>query len=69
MCAAGSGASCNQEEGPRVNRRIFEMMIIVTVLAKPVLGSTRLWAHKTFAATEPGSITHSVAEVAVILLT
>jgi hypothetical protein len=51
-----------------VNRRIFEMTVVIVVLSKPVLGATRLWAHKTFGATQPGSITHAVAEVAVILL-
>jgi hypothetical protein len=52
-----------------MNRRIFESIVLVSVLLKPVIGASRLWAHKTFNATEPGSITHSVAEVAVILLT
>ena len=51
-----------------MNRRIFEMMIVVAALSKPVFGATRLWAHKTFNATDPGSITHAVAEVVVILL-
>jgi hypothetical protein len=51
-----------------VNRRIFEMMIVVAALTKPVFGSTRLWAHKTFNATDPGSITHTIAEVVSILL-
>ena len=51
-----------------MNRRIFEYMIVVAALTKPVFGATRLWAHKTFNSTDPGSITHTVAEVVVILM-
>jgi hypothetical protein len=49
-----------------VNRRIFETIVIVTVLMQPVLGLVRLWAHKAMATTTPGSPSHYAAELATL---
>jgi hypothetical protein len=46
-----------------VTRRIIEATILVVVLSRPVLGAARIWAHKTWNATQPGSISHGVADL------
>lgn len=48
-------------------RRIMLLALATEVLARPVLGSVRLWSVKTMAATTPGTLVHTVAEVAAIL--
>lgn len=50
-----------------MNRRTFEMTIVIVALLHPVFGAVRLWAHKTWGATTPGSISHNVADVVGIL--
>jgi hypothetical protein len=44
------------------------MTVIAIVLTRPVFGLARLWATKTLAETQPGSIGHDVAEVLVVLV-
>lgn len=53
--------------GGAPSRRILEVTIVAMLLARPVFGSMRLWAIKTMAATTPGSIPHTAAEVVAIL--
>jgi hypothetical protein len=48
-------------------RRIMLLTVGVAALSRPVFGSIRLWGVKTMAATTPGTILHTVAEVATIL--
>lgn len=48
-------------------RRIMLLSLGVVALSRPVFGSVRLWSVKTMAATTPGTILHTVAEVAAIL--
>jgi hypothetical protein len=51
-----------------VNRRTFELIIVTVILVETARHSlVRLWAHKTFDATDPGSLSHKAAEVGVIL--
>lgn len=50
-----------------MTRRIFVAVIGIELLARPVLGSARLWAVKTMAGTTPGTLVHTVAEVTAIL--
>lgn len=45
-----------------MNRRIFEGIVVVSILLQPVLGLVRLWAHKAMATNPPGSLVHTVAE-------
>ena len=45
-----------------MNRRTFETVVIIVILMQPVLGLVRLWAHKTVATTQPGSLTHTAAQ-------
>ncbi len=48
-------------------RRIMIGALAVTALSRPVFGSMRLWSVKTMAATAPGTILHTTAEVVAIL--
>lgn len=48
-------------------RRDFELIVVCGMLLRPVFGSARLWAVKTMARTEPGSLMHTAAEVVSIL--
>jgi hypothetical protein len=50
-----------------VNRRIFIGIIVVSALMHPVFGAARLWAHKTWNDTQPGSFSHTLADVVGIL--
>jgi hypothetical protein len=49
-----------------VNRRIFEAIVIVTVLMQPALGLVRLWAHKAMATSPPGTVKHYAGELATL---
>jgi hypothetical protein len=51
-----------------VNRRTFEMVVIVVILMQPALGIVRLWAHKAMVANAPGSLMHTVGEDATLTL-
>jgi hypothetical protein len=48
-------------------RRIFELVLIEIILARPAFGTVRLWAHKTLGSSQPGTILHGIAEVLVVL--
>jgi hypothetical protein len=50
-----------------MTRRIFVGVIGITLLARPVFGSARLWSIKTMAGTQPGTVIHTAAEVVAIL--
>lgn len=50
-----------------MNRRVFEGVLIITALARPVFGSVRLWSVKTMQNTTPGTFLHTTAEVLAIL--
>ena len=45
-----------------MNRRTFEMVVIIVILMQPALGVVRLWAHKKLVTSPPGSLMHAVAE-------
>lgn len=49
------------------NRRTFELIIIVTMLSRPVYGMARVWASKTFGSSDPGTVTHGVAEIVSVI--
>jgi hypothetical protein len=49
-------------------RRIFELTLITIALWDLGKGTLRLWTRKTWAATQPGSITHSAAELVSIFV-
>ena len=49
-------------------RRIFELTLITVVLWDLAKGSIRLWERKTWAATSPGSLTHSAADLSSIFV-
>jgi len=48
-------------------RRIFEVALVVTILARPAFGMVRLWAHKALGETQPGSPSHAIAEVLAVI--
>jgi hypothetical protein len=45
-----------------MNRRTFEMVVLVVILMQPAFGLVRLWAHKQMATNPPGSLMHAVGE-------
>lgn len=49
-------------------RRMFELMVVTVILAAPALGTVKLWAKKTLATHDPGTLSHGVGEVLVVLL-
>jgi hypothetical protein len=49
-------------------RRIFEVTLMIIVLWDLGKGTARLWTRKTWAATEPGSLAHSTADIASVFL-
>jgi hypothetical protein len=49
-------------------RRIMELTIVCIALARPAFGNVRLWAHKTLGVTQPGSFSHGLAEILVVLV-
>ena len=51
-----------------MNRRTFEMVVIVVILMQPALGIVRLWAHKAMVANAPGTVMHAVGEDATLTL-
>ena len=50
------------------SRRIFELVIITSVLLWPAKGTVKLWARKTLAAYPEGHTIHGVGEVLVTIL-
>lgn len=49
-------------------RRIFELTLITIVLWDLGKGTLRLWTRKTWASTQPGSPSHSAAELVSIFV-
>lgn len=49
------------------NRRVFELIIVTSMLLRPVFGSVRLWSVKTMQTTQPGTVLHVTAETLAIL--
>lgn len=45
-----------------MNRRTFEMVVLITILMQPALGIVRLYAHKKLVTSPPGSLMHTLAE-------
>jgi len=45
-----------------MNRRSFEMVVLIVILMQPALGVVRLWAHKKLVTSAPGSLMATVAE-------
>ena len=48
-------------------RRIFEVALVVAILAHPAWGLVRLWAAKTLGTQPDGSIPNDVAKVITVL--
>lgn len=49
-------------------RRIFELILVTVVLWDLGKGAIRLWERKTWAATQPGSVTHAIADTTSIFV-
>lgn len=49
-------------------RRIFELAIVVAILARPAFGLLHLWAVKTLGTQPEDSIAHGVAETVAVLV-
>lgn len=49
------------------SRRDFELILVVSLLVRPVFGSVRLWSIRTMQRTQPGTVLHTTAEVLAIL--
>jgi hypothetical protein len=49
-------------------RRIFELVVITSVLLWPAKGTVKLWARKTLATYPTGHVIHGVGEVLVNIL-
>lgn len=54
--------------GGMVNRRVFELILVTVVLWDLGKGTIRLWERKTWASTQPGSITHTIADTTSIFV-
>ena len=49
-------------------RRIFELILVTVTLWDLSKGAIRLWERKTWAATNPGSPTHTAADLTSIFV-
>lgn len=49
-------------------RRIFELAVVVAILARPAFGLIHLWAVKTLGTQPEGTIPHGVAEIVAVLV-
>lgn len=49
-------------------RRIFEVALVIGILTRPAFGVVHLWASKTLAGQQAGSILHGIAEVVVVIV-
>lgn len=49
-------------------RRIFELVVITTILIFPARATVRIWGKKQLVTREPGSVMHGVGEVLVTVL-
>lgn len=44
-------------------RRIFELVLITVALWDVGKGTAKIWVRKTWGSTQPGSLTHEIADV------
>jgi hypothetical protein len=49
-------------------RRIMALIIVTAVAVRPVFGAAKLWATRTLAETQPGTVKHGAAEIAAVVL-
>jgi hypothetical protein len=49
-------------------RRIFELVIVTSVLMRPAFGVAHLWAARIIGTTPEGSPLHAIAEVVTVLV-
>jgi len=49
-------------------RRIFELVVITSVLLWPAKATVRSWGHRQLAVRQPGTILHGTGEVIVTIL-
>lgn len=54
--------------GSMPTRRIFEVMLVVAILARPAFGLIHLWAAKTLGTQPEDSIAHGAAEIVAVLV-
>ncbi len=48
-------------------RRIFELTLVVALLARPTFGLIHLWSVKTLQSQPAGTILHGAAQIGVVL--
>lgn len=51
-----------------MNRRTFETVVLIVLLMEPAKGVARMWFRKQLVTAAPGTLRHSVAEVATLTL-
>ena len=49
-------------------RRIFELIVVTSILIRPAFGLVHLWAHKALQSQPQGTITHGVAEIVTVII-
>ncbi len=49
-------------------RRIFELMIVTSILILPARATVRMWGRRQLAVREQGSVLHGIGEVVVTVL-
>jgi hypothetical protein len=49
-------------------RRVFELIVVTSLLMRPAFGTLRLWSSKTLRTKQPGTILHGIAEIGVVIL-
>lgn len=49
-------------------RRTLELMIITAIAVRPAFGLVRLWAAKTMATADPGSLKRAAAETSLVVV-
>lgn len=48
-------------------RRILELTVVTVIAMRPVFGLVKLWSRKTLDNSQPGSVSHGVAEVLTVV--
>lgn len=49
-------------------RRIFEVALVIAILARPAFGLVHLWANKTLRSNDEGTLAHGVAEIVTVII-
>lgn len=49
-------------------RRIFELGLVIAILARPAFGLVHLWSKKTLDSQQPGTILHGAAEIVTVII-